>query len=508
MQKDSKQNRPAAHKVRSLFDQTLGQHIERLLGTRYGIGALPINLATISCLLLLAERETEINSLPSNPSERYTHETLLNELAEIGLDPDENLEMTFQDIIQKGYIDVDDDGRYSAKKPTISMAQLLDKAFPKMPGMNLVAYFVQTLKEAQSGRKDLDSAISQFDQILQMQGVPLSEQRTQPKPEKAPSPPVTRETKPKKIAKPRISRSEPKIISSDGSVGQFEIREAFVEQDDSPETYPEMDEATEAQEPEIPEEAKQEEPAVEEKPVELIPHGGTEGSYAEPEISSEALKPGSDKQDLFEEAVPADTALEDVPSPQEEPLKVSEPIEQETAPPTDVEIQGAETKSLQAEATLQQAETKYEEEIVSEEQASERADEIIEKRIVSFEQDLAMQCPICRSAEVQTQETATGKTYYKCSNKSCNFISWGKPFHLVCPQCKNPFLVETPDRDGKTILKCPRATCHYQQKLPWEITEGPPKEAPSLPEESAKSTAIPQKKRRRAVRRRVVRRKR
>ena len=508
MQKDTKQNRPAAHKVRSLFDQTLGQHIERLLGTRYGIGALPINLATISCLLLLAERETEINSLPSNPSERYTHETLLSELAEIGLDPDEDLKMALQDIIQKGYIDVDVDGAFSAKKPTISMAQLLDSAFPKMPGMNLVAYFVQTVEEAQSGRKDLDSAISQFDQVLQMQGVPLSEQKTRPKPEKPPKPPVTRETKPKKIAKPRISRSEPKIISSDGSVGQFEIRKLFAEQDDSTEKYPEIDEATEAQEPEIPEEAKQEEPAVEEKPVELIPPAETQGSYAEPEISSEALKPSSDKQDLFEEAVPADTALEDIPSTREEPLKVSEPIEQETAPSTDVEIEGAETKSLQTEATLQQAETKYEEEIVSEEQASERADEIIEKRIVSFEQDLAMQCPICRSAEVQTQETATGKTYYKCSNKSCNFISWGKPFHLVCPQCKNPFLVETSDRDGKTILKCPRATCHYRQKLPWEVTDDPQEKAGSLHQEPVKSTAISQKPRRRAVRRRVVRRKR
>ncbi len=77
MEKDTHQNRPGTHKVRKLFDQTLGQHIERLIGTRYGIGALPINLATISCLILLTERETEIESFHFTPSERYTQEIFI-----------------------------------------------------------------------------------------------------------------------------------------------------------------------------------------------------------------------------------------------------------------------------------------------------------------------------------------------------------------------------------------------------------------------------------------------
>jgi len=176
MEKDTKQNNPTAQNVRKQLDQTLDQHIERLIGSRYGVGALPVNLATISCVILLTERENEIDSYPSTPSERHTHETLLKELSEIGLDPDEDLKMALQDMIQEGYIDVDDNGRFSAKKPTISMAKLLDRIFPKMPGMNFIAYFVQTMDEAQSGRKDLDSAISQFDQMLKMQGVSLLKQ--------------------------------------------------------------------------------------------------------------------------------------------------------------------------------------------------------------------------------------------------------------------------------------------------------------------------------------------
>jgi len=142
VEKDTHQNRPGTHKVRELFDQTLGQHIERLIGTRYGIGTLPINLATISCLILPTERETEIESFHFTPSERYTQEILLYELAEIGLDLNEELNIVVQDMIQKGYIDVDNDGRFSARNPTISMVQLLDDAFPKMPGMNLIAYLL------------------------------------------------------------------------------------------------------------------------------------------------------------------------------------------------------------------------------------------------------------------------------------------------------------------------------------------------------------------------------
>jgi len=118
-----------------------------------------------------------------------------------------------------------------------------------------------------------------------------------------------------------------------------------------------------------------------------------------------------------------------------------------------------------------------------------------------------MQCPICKTGKAQKEMTRTGKTFYRCSNRDCDFISWGKPFHLVCPQCNNLFLVETFNRDGKTILKCPRATCRYWQKHPGKITEELQAKADSKTQEPVKSTVILQKPRRRVVRRRVVRRK-
>ena len=75
MENELGQNTLTAQNVRKQFDHTLGQHIECLTGTRYGVGALPVNLATISCIILLTERENEIDSYTSTSSERHTHET-------------------------------------------------------------------------------------------------------------------------------------------------------------------------------------------------------------------------------------------------------------------------------------------------------------------------------------------------------------------------------------------------------------------------------------------------
>jgi len=52
-----------------------------------------------------------------------------------------------EDLIQKGYIDVNVRSRLRPKEPALSMAHLLDKAFPKLPGLALVAYFIQMIDE-------------------------------------------------------------------------------------------------------------------------------------------------------------------------------------------------------------------------------------------------------------------------------------------------------------------------------------------------------------------------
>lgn len=169
---NSKQDSPSKYSMQDLFDEVLCRHMERLLGTRYGIGCLPLNLLTISCLTLLTEQLNKEVENPTTPSERHTLEKLSNEFTEMGLDPREDLDLAVQDMIEKGYIEVDEDGRFSANEPSISMSQLLDRIFPRMPGINLIAYFIQTMDEVKSGRKDPKSAISQFDQTLRMHAAP------------------------------------------------------------------------------------------------------------------------------------------------------------------------------------------------------------------------------------------------------------------------------------------------------------------------------------------------
>lgn len=164
MQPDARQNDPGLVEAKKQFNETLAQHMERLIGTSKGIGDLPLNLATISCLVLLAERESEIEAAPSDPPERYTEDTFLHDLAQVGVDSREELETTIQDITDKGYVDIAADGRFLAKKPALSMARLLDQTLPGMPGMNLVANLIQTMDDVLSGRKDLGFAIGQFGQ--------------------------------------------------------------------------------------------------------------------------------------------------------------------------------------------------------------------------------------------------------------------------------------------------------------------------------------------------------
>ncbi|MBW1752358.1 MAG: hypothetical protein JRJ46_04495 [Deltaproteobacteria bacterium] len=179
MPQDVPNNSDKEDNIQDLFDEILGRHLERLIGTRHGIDALPLNSINITYLIMLAERENEIDSSPSSMSERYTVETISAELEELGFDLNENMNLIIQEMTQKGYIQVDNEGLIP-QKPAISMCQLLDKVFPGMPGMNLVAYFVQTTDEVHSERKDPESAISQLDQTLKMQGVSLKKDVRQP----------------------------------------------------------------------------------------------------------------------------------------------------------------------------------------------------------------------------------------------------------------------------------------------------------------------------------------
>jgi len=233
--------------VQELFDEIFGRHLDRLTGSRYGIGALPLNLMVLSCLVMLMERDNELDDTPSSLSERYTLETLSVELEEMGFDLDHTMDVTVQDMAQNGYIQIDD-GRLIPQKPAVSLNRLLDKIFPKMPGLNLIAYFVQTLEEVQSGRKDLNAAAGQFDQTLRMQSVSLKKNQNITSKENLKQSRFPERSQVKGLPKEtRVSSSEPKILSSDQYAGKVQIQKvefgrSIASEEESPNIIPEKEE--------------------------------------------------------------------------------------------------------------------------------------------------------------------------------------------------------------------------------------------------------------------------
>lgn len=486
MPQDVPNNSDKEDNIQDLFDEILGRHLERLIGTRHGIDALPLNSINITYLIMLAERENEIDSSLSSMAERYTVETISTELEELGFDLNENMNLIIQEMTQKGYIQVDNEGLIP-QKPAISMCQLLDKVFPGMPGMNLVAYFVQTTDEVHSERKDPESAISQLDQTLKMQGVSLKKDVRQPQKKGARQAVLNKTIKP--LRRPKVenriknasaSASEPKILSSGYYTDKTEIRKVNFGRptppaDDPAETAPDT--------------------YAEIEPEELQLH----------DHETEVV----DGKSLPEKEISEDTPSEEVDTGLQDALTDLESAEQETDLDESVDSEEPEeTASLDNEVleVLKAEQIETEADAASKEEVLDSEDDLIERRIAAFEDDLAMECPLCKKAKVQAEKTASGKSYYKCSDKTCNFISWGIPHHILCPQCNNPFLIES-NKAGKTIVKCPRATCRYWQKPPWEVADSPPERIASASPKSEKAAAITRKPRRRVKKRRVVRRK-
>lgn len=502
------------------FDEILFKHLNRLIGSKYGIGELALNSATISLIMLLMERENEMESFPSDEIYRYTRGTLIDDIEEMGFDAVQDMNIVVEEMIRKGYIHAEDD-RLIPQTPTISMARLMDAVFPKMPGMNLVAYFVQIMDEVQSERKDLDSATSQFDQVLHMQGVPLEKGPRKYEPSKMSvqsadkrnrihksdkSPQNNQNVSPDKELKTPVilgrisfdnlfdqskaSSVEPKVLSSDAYKGKIKIKKLNF---GGPRSKSESEKSdarmmTSSEEPAktvFGEQSHRFDASMSKAPI----HDST--SSVEP--ASCDLKPTEpdksildDNKDNFSKPEPSQKKIESVKetvedNPETGNKKEDFPVNSATLP----RFQPAGLPGRRADK-----------------------DDDIEKRIIAFEEDLALECPICRQSKVLVESTVTGKSYYKCSNKECSFISWGKPHHILCPKCNNPFLIETSNKAGTTGLKCPRATCRYWKTARQDIPGRHREHMDPATQETNKIASISQKPRRRVVRRRVVRRKR
>jgi hypothetical protein len=446
------------------FDAILGNHLDRLLGVRQGIEALPMNIFTVSCLILIATRETEIQTFPYLPPERYTNETMLENLAEMNIESGDNLESYIKSMFDKGYMNISDDGRYFADSPTMKMAQLFDRIFPKMPGLNLVAYLGQMIDEVFSKRKELKAALSQFDQMLNLHGVSLKREIESSHNEAGKLFP---HLKINDGYQPVAKRIVTINVKPSDIFSQLETKTWKV-----PSTKQEI--------PATP--FQPEQPGFETgKPADL--HG---------EEPADAFSGGPIGREVDSQRIDAEKRQEQAISARLiSPAQSS--ISEESMP-----------SLLQPDGTGSIFETKQAP--LSQGNIEQPEDDDIEKRIMAFEEQLGMACPLCRTSGILPRTTAKGKKYYKCANEDCNFISWGKPYYITCPKCENPFLIESPDSQGKMMLKCPRATCPHWQKFPWEQDEGSdinPTEPEQSVETEKKTRKVVKRRRRVVVRRRA-----
>lgn len=398
--------------VRSELDNILNEHIQRLSKTTTVVSTLELDLITIACLQLMVEREDEIEI--DSEIERYTRESFLKDLTDIGLEMDDELMGVFQILVMYNYVEMKED-RYHPRQAAFDQVKYLDKMFPGMPGMNLVAYFLQMIEEVTTNRKSFEEAKTHFDQTLykRSKGVYQNQYRK-----------VTLESsvslKKKKAAneaeelKQNFKDKLNKLRSGSKSVGSVYTKSEYAAK------HVKIKELiTEDEEFEKVEQVKFEQPDPD----------------TEQPVSEEDIEARKEEEERL---------LNEFKTREEELIKRIEELE----------------KLTKEEKTIGDLEDERAEEEPEPEPEPELS---VEERIAAFEREMAMTCPLCGEGKIVEEETEKGQTYFSCTNSSCQFISWSKPYKFNCPRCQNNFLIETVGDDGEPGLKCPKSSCTYKQ---------------------------------------------
>lgn len=426
--------------VKSQLDEILAAEIASLIEIDSELARLNYTLATVSCILIAVEREREIKMFADSPPERFTRQTIMDELVDIGLDHDESLEQSLESVLEQGYVSVRGNGSLKAEVSAYTMLGFLDTIFPGMQGMNLIAFVLQMNDEVISGRKSLEDAKKSFAQTLKSRGAAVSRQKVQEKASELASTTPTsirsnaarklKEDNKKRLSSYRLKKTgmRPSVYSSDTySPEKVQIKTLFDQEPDS----------------------------------------GAEALEAEERLR-EAQKKAEELEALEAKVREAEEKAREL-EVREMALKAAQKLLEET------EAKEQEIRAREAEMAIREAELKAKEEelrAASETSAREKAEpapsaletsEDIESRIAAFEAELATPCPVCGRGHIVKEQTPKGKEYYSCNNKDCRFVSWDRPHLFSCPSCKNPYLIEIPLSSGAKGLKCPRAACSFTQ---------------------------------------------
>lgn len=442
--------------VRDQLDEILAQEITNLLDVDEMTAMMSFNLASISCVTLIIEREREIKQFSDFPPERYTKESFLTELLDIGLEMDDTLKETVDTVLSKGYISTDSEGQLRGEMPSFMMVGFLDNMFPGMQGMNLVAFVLQMNDEVNSGRKNLALAKESFKSTLKSRGVSVTKDSAEKKATEIVSgvvatSPQSKEIS-KKLKKENLNRLS-KLIKSRkkramDSQARLQVKDVFDKGPSKEELERQKEEAKKAE----------------------------EAARRAAELASKLAEKDEQIKEAEEAAKEAARQLEEIEKRERELELAREKVKE--ADEKAAELAEKEAQMAEKEAKLKELEDRLkkeeeekrlqqEEEIKRREEEEARkksqSDDDIESRIAALESELAMPCPLCKVGQIESKTTEKGKEFYSCNADGCRFVSWDKPYHFECPLCKNSYLTEIDIGEGKKGLKCPRATCSYTQ---------------------------------------------
>jgi len=180
---DNHQRSQAANDLRKEFEDALRKHVRRLAGINHEFSniLMSLDLLTLSCTVLIVEREKDLHLNKEETPSRYTENSLLHALGELGLDDLKKVRLTLQVLLQKKYIIETKEG-LAATEPAFKLSMFFDAIFPNMPGLNLIVYFNQIGDEVLSNRKTVELALAQINRTLQIQGVSLLKKSLKKKP--------------------------------------------------------------------------------------------------------------------------------------------------------------------------------------------------------------------------------------------------------------------------------------------------------------------------------------
>lgn len=457
MEKDLKSGKEITPSfVSTQLDEILAREITSFIDVDSDAAMISFNLATISCITIIVEREREIRQYADFPPERYQLEGFTRELVDIGLEKDAYLETAIRSSLKSGYISENEKGEFKAEMPSFMMAGFLDSMFPGMQGMNLIAFVLQMNDEVISGRKTLEFAKQSFESTLKSRGVSVSRDHAQKRASEMASgvqtvPAQTKEisAKLKKLKKENIDRLSTLMKTRkkrfDEYTQKVQITDVFDKGPSKEEIAAEKAEIEKIEEIARKEAELARQLAQKDERIKQAEEAAKKAAQQLKELEEKelALKAVQEKAEAFAAREAQMAKREAQLNAMEERIRQKE--DENARQEKESRIQEAKAQKTKAQKT------------------SITSEEDIESRIAAFELELSMPCPVCHKGEIEEKTTEKGKLFFSCSKPDCRFVSWDKPYHFECPLCKNSFLIETQTTGDTKGLKCPRASCSYTQ---------------------------------------------